>query len=114
MGEFKYKEETNRIEFKQELNDKLEKEVVSFLNYPEGGTIYIGIDNHGEVVGVANTDDIQLKVKDHVKNNILPSTLGLFDVICETSDGKNYIKVNIASGQEKPYYIKRYGMSSNL
>jgi len=38
MGEFKIKVETNRIEFKQELNDKLEREVVSFLNYPEGGT----------------------------------------------------------------------------
>ncbi len=85
----KHIEETNRIEFKQELNDKLEKEVVSFLNYLEGGTIYIGIDNHGEVVSVADADDIQLKVKDRVKNNILPSTLGLFDVICETSHDKN-------------------------
>ncbi len=37
--EFKIKEETNRIEFKQELNDKLEREVVSFLNYHEGGAI---------------------------------------------------------------------------
>lgn len=54
-----------------------------------------------------------MKVKDRVKNNILPSTLGLFDVICETSHGKNYIKINIASGQEKPYYIKKYGMSPN-
>ena len=81
MGEFKIKEETNRVEFKQELNDKLEREVVSFLNYPEGGAIYIGIDNHGHVVGVANADDIQLKIKDRLKNNILPSTLGLFDVI---------------------------------
>ena len=113
MGEFKSKEESNRVEFKQELNDKLEREVVSFLNYPEGGAIYIGIDNNGDVVGVANADDIQLKIKDRVKNNILPSTLGLFDVICETSAGKNYIKINIASGQEKPYYIKRFGMSPN-
>ena len=29
--------ETNRIEYKQELTDDLEKEAVAFLNYPEGG-----------------------------------------------------------------------------
>ena len=29
--------ETNRIEYKQELIDDLEKEVVAFLNYQEGG-----------------------------------------------------------------------------
>ena len=39
--------ETNRIEYKRELTPELdiEKEVVAFLNYKEGGYIYIGIDN---------------------------------------------------------------------
>lgn len=32
--------ESNRVEFKKELNDSLEKEVVGFLNYSEGGEIY--------------------------------------------------------------------------
>ena len=34
--------ETNRIEFKRELTDDLdiEKEVIAFLNYKEGGYIY--------------------------------------------------------------------------
>lgn len=41
MSIFQVKE-TNRIELKRELNDKMEKEVVGFLNYHEGGTIYIG------------------------------------------------------------------------
>ena len=39
------KSETNRIEYKQELTDDLEKEVIAFLNYPEGGLIYLGIQN---------------------------------------------------------------------
>jgi len=30
---------TNRIEYKQELTDRLEKEVIAFLNYHEGGII---------------------------------------------------------------------------
>ena len=38
--------ETTRIEFKLNLTPELdiEKEVIAFLNYKEGGYIYIGID----------------------------------------------------------------------
>lgn len=39
--------ETNRVEFKEKLTDTLEKEVVAFLNYKEGGVIYLGIDKDG-------------------------------------------------------------------
>ena len=34
-------QESNRIEFKAELNDKLEKEIGAFLNNKEGGVLYI-------------------------------------------------------------------------
>jgi len=66
------KTETNRIEYKQKLTKALdlEKEVIAFLNYHEGGFIYIGIDKHGAVVGVADMDGDMLKIKDRLKNNI--------------------------------------------
>ncbi|MES2139986.1 MAG: RNA-binding domain-containing protein [Bacteroidota bacterium] len=103
--------ETNRIEYKQELTDSLEKEVIAFLNYHEGGVIYIGIDKKGKTIGVADPDGDMLKIKDRLKNNISPSCMGLFDVISETKNGKDIIKIIIASGSEKPYYIKKQGMS---
>lgn len=68
--------ETNRIEYKRELSEGLEKEVVAFLNYREGGIIYIGIDKEGKTVGVQDADGDQLKIKDRLKNNIRPSALG--------------------------------------
>ncbi len=37
--------------------------------------------------------------------------MGLFDIQAEIKDGKNIIKINIASGPEKPYYKKKFGMS---
>ena len=37
--------ETNRVEYKAKLTDGLEKEIVAFLNYKDGGIVYIGIDN---------------------------------------------------------------------
>ena len=52
--------ESNRIEFKRELTKELdiEREVVAFLNYREGGIIYIGIDDSGQAVGVQDIDGI--------------------------------------------------------
>lgn len=103
--------ESNRIEFKSKLNSKLEKEVVGFLNNPEGGTIYIGVDNNGNPVGINELDNTQLKIIDRIKDGILPSTLGLFDVRIEEIKEEKVIAITISSGTEKPYYIKRYGMS---
>lgn len=101
--------ETNRIENKEQLNDDFEQEVIAFLNYKEGGIIYVGINKNGQVVGMENTDLTQLQIKDRIKNNIQPSTLGLFDVTVETIDNKEIIKVIISSGTEKPYYLRKKG-----
>lgn len=101
--------ETNRFENKEQLNEDFEQEVIAFLNYKEGGIIYIGINKNGQVVGVENTDLTQLQIKDRIKNNVQPSTLGLFDVTVETIDNKEVIKVIISSGTEKPYYLRKKG-----
>jgi len=99
--------ESNRIEYKRQLTDSLEKEVVAFLNYKDGGVIYIGVDDSGNHYPIEDLDDTQLKIKDRIKNNIEPSTMGLFDVSIEN----NTIKITVASGSEKPYYIRKNGMS---
>jgi predicted HTH transcriptional regulator len=37
--------------------------------------------------------------------------LGLFNVEVKQDSGKSYIRITIAQGLEKPYYLKKYGMS---
>lgn len=102
--------EDTRNEFKEILNDKLEKEVISFLT-ATGGNIYIGVKDNGEIVGINDdVDKLQLIIKDRIKNNILPSTLGLFDIDVKTFNEKKYIHITIASGNEKPYYLRKKGM----
>jgi len=105
--------ETNRIECKEILTKDLdlEKEVIAFLNYNEGGFIYLGIDKHGTVVGVNDMDGDMLKIKDRLKNNIQPSCMGLFDVSSDEKEGLDIIKITVASGSEKPYYKRKFGMS---
>jgi predicted HTH transcriptional regulator len=102
--------ETNRVEYKEKLNDSLEKEAVAFLN-SKGGEIYFGVKDNGTAVGIPNPDDIQLKIKDRLINNIRPSIMGLFDVFTKDMHGKTVVVVNIANGTETPYYIKQKGRS---
>lgn len=101
--------ETNNVELKRELNDKFEKEVVSFLN-SKGGHIFIGINDDGSTYGVDNSDELQLIIKDRIKDKIAPSPIGFFEIISEERDNKNILHIIIASGNEKPYYLKKYGM----
>ena len=98
-------------EFKRQLTDTLEKEVVAFLNSAKGGDLYIGVDDDGSVVGVTNSDKLQLAIVDRIKNNILPATLGFFDVVTQEIQGKLVIHIIVTRGMEKPYYLRKYGMS---
>ena len=103
--------ESITIEYKRELTEGLEKEVVAFLN-TLGGSIYIGLDDDGTVIGLQNPDKISLTIIDRVKTNIQPSPLGLFNVEVKQDSGKTYILIIVAQGLEKPYFLKRYGMST--
>ena len=104
--------ENEMIEFKEKLNEKLEREVVAFLNTSHGGSIYIGIADDGTVVGVDGLDSKQRIIKDRIKNNISPSPLGLFEISTPVIDGKNCIQIIISGGNQRPYFIKSYGMST--
>ena len=104
-------QESNRIENKRELSDRFERAVVSFLNYTGGGEILIGVDDNGVAVGVNDADAVQLKIVDRIRNNVRPQTLGLFDVVLTEIDGKDVIRVIVSCGQQRPYYIRKMGMS---
>ena len=104
-------QETHRIELKSQLTDTLEKEVVAFLNTREGGEIYIGYSDKGEPVGVIDADGDMLKIKNRFISKISPSIMGLFDVQLMQDAGKDIIKVVLASGPEKPYFLSDKGMS---
>jgi hypothetical protein len=78
------------------------KEAIAFLNYHEGGIMYIGIDKTGKIVGVSDCDGDMLKIKDRLKNNIMPPCMGLFDVSVENIESKDVIKITFVSDTEKP------------
>ena len=105
--------ESQIIEYKRELSESFEIAVVSFLNSKTGGHLYIGIADDGTVLGIKNSDLLQRQVADKILNNIKPETLGLFDIISEEREGKSVVHVIVSSGPEKPYYLKKFGMTSD-
>lgn len=103
--------EDSQNEFKIKLTEKFEQEVISFLN-TNGGNIYIGVDDKGNIIGLnENIDILQRKIKDRIKDNIMPSTLGLYNVIVMEKNNKKYIKVVISQGNNDPYYLKGMGIT---
>ena len=103
--------ETDRIEYKEQLTDNinsLEKPVIAFLN-SKGGTLYFGINDDGEAVGIANEDMAQQAIANRISDVIRPATGGLIDISTEKREGKTIIAVNVAMGFYTPYYLDKQG-----
>lgn len=82
--------ESQNIEYKESWRDEYLKWVCGFAN-AQGGTIYIGIDDAGNVVGVQNAK----KLLEDIPNKI-QSGLGIVaDVNKHTKDGKDYLEINV-------------------
>lgn len=48
--------ESERIEYKSQMIDDIYKEVIAFAN-TDGGVIYLGIDDKGNLIGIDNVDE---------------------------------------------------------
>lgn len=97
------------LELKQKLVEDIRKTIVAFAN-TDGGTIYIGITDDGEVIGVLDVDEEMLKLSNMIRDSIKPDVTLFTSYECEDIQGKSIIKVVVQKGTESPYYIKAKGM----
>lgn len=97
------------LELKQKVVEDIKKTIVAFAN-TDGGTIYIGITDDGEVVGVLDVDEEMLKLSNMIRDSIKPDVTLFTSYECENIQGKSIIKVVVQKGTESPYYIKAKGM----
>ncbi|MBR2256073.1 MAG: putative DNA binding domain-containing protein [Blautia sp.] len=82
--------ESQNIEYKESWRDEYLKWLCGFAN-AQGGTIYIGIDDAGNVVGVKDAK----KLMEDIPNKI-QSGLGIVaDVNKHTKDGKDYLEIKV-------------------
>ena len=104
--------ESEKVELKERLTDTLCKEIETFLN-TEGGIIYIGIKDNGDVIGVENVDVVLRKIFDIISDQIEPNAIDCVypEIVYDAS--KIIIIINVKKGYETLYCIKKYGFSSN-
>ena len=95
--------ESQNIEYKESWRDEYLKWICGFAN-AQGGIIYIGIDNSGNVVGLKNAK----KLMEDIPNKI-QSMLGIIaDVNILTKDGLDYIEINIKPSSYPVNYHGEY------
>ena len=83
--------ESQNIEYKESWRDEYLKWLCGFAN-AQGGTIYIGVDDAGNVVGVKDVK----KLMEDIPNKI-QSGLGIVaDVNKHTKDGKDYLEIKVS------------------
>jgi ATP-dependent DNA helicase RecG len=63
--------EDEHTEFKRQITEEIKKEVVAFAN-SNGGTLYIGIDDDGTVVGVFEPTEEQLRINNMIRDGVKP------------------------------------------
>ena len=101
--------EYEHTELKSSLTKEVKKEIIAFAN-TNGGKIYIGIDDDGNVVGLKSIkDDIEAlsgMVRDGIK-----SDLTLYTNIEQAKiNEKDVIILNVMEGPNKPYYLSDKGI----
>ena len=114
-----------KIEFKENFNKFISREIVAFAN-AVGGRIFLGVSDDGSIKGIEMTNGLKSQIQDLVnicdpvvKINIENSgTQGVssddLDII---NEGKNIVVIEVEEGVDKPYkcpagFFMRQGANS--
>ena len=98
--------ESENIEYKVQMTDEIYKEVIAFAN-TDGGVIYLGVDDNGDVVGLRNVDETYTRLTNGIRDAIQPDVTMFLRY---TLQPDQTIRVEVAEGSYKPYYLKAKGI----
>lgn len=98
--------ETENIEFKSQFTEEIYKEVMAFAN-TNGGTIYVGVDNNGNDIGLSDVDNEFTRITNGIRDALVPDVT----IFVKSSIQENkVVKIIVNSGSNKPYYLKSKGL----
>ena len=106
--------EDQHTEFKRLWKDEFFRELSAFAN-SQGGTLYIGVEDDGTVVGVKDAKLLLQDMPNKIKNN-----LGfLADVNLQSKDGKEVVAIHVtpqenAISYEGKYYVRSGSTAQEL
>ena len=100
--------ETKTIEFKAKITNTFLKTVSAFSNY-DGGEIFFGIDDNGNIKGLADVKQARLDIENKINDSITPQP----DYTLELQNNDRTIKLAVKSGLQKPYLYKSKAYKRN-
>lgn len=101
--------ESETVELKEIYTPDLKKEIIAFAN-TIGGTVYIGIDNNGEIVGIDDADFVMQQISNSLRDGIRPDISMFTHIELMHEYNKCFIKITINQGTRKPYYLSDKGL----
>ena len=100
--------ETRTIEFKETITNTFLKTVSAFANY-DGGSIFFGINDEGNVVGISDIKQSCLDIENKINDSISPQP----NYILEIQNNEQIIKLTVKAGVQKPYLYKSKAYKRN-
>lgn len=101
--------ESESVELKEIHTSDLRKEIVAFAN-ANGGTIYIGVGDNGEIIGNKNADLVMQQIANSIRDSIKPDVSMFTAIELLQEDAKFYVKISVNQGTKKPYYLADKGL----
>ena len=102
-------QESETVELKARVVDEIKNEVVAFAN-SQGGTLYVGVLDDGEWIGVEDVDAALLQISNMVRDAIKPDVTMFVHYDVLERDGKRVISVSVQRGTDRPYYLAKKGL----
>jgi ATP-dependent DNA helicase RecG len=101
--------ESETVELKEIYTSDLKKEIVAFAN-TNGGTIYIGVQDSGEIIGLDNDDFVMQQISNSLRDSIRPDVSMFTNIELLQEEKKFFIKLTVSQGTKKPYYLSDKGL----
>lgn len=101
--------ESEKVELKLEVTGDISKEFIAFAN-TNGGIIYIGVDDQGNVVGVKDVNRTITRLNNMARDTIKPDITMFVNYDAAVVDDKSVIAVTVQRGTDRPYYLKDKGL----
>ena len=102
--------ESETLELKREVSNKIPIEIISFAN-TNGGSIYIGYDDDGNLVGIDNISTEMDRLSNIISDSIEPKLAYDINIQTVKQNDKDIIIIKVLRGTKRPYYLKSKGMT---
>lgn len=102
-------QESETVELKEVYVDDIRKEIIAFAN-SNGGTLYVGVKDNGEIVGVHDMDSVMLQISNSCRDAVKPDITMFLSFEAVAAGEKQILAVHVQRGTSRPYYLGSKGL----